>query len=90
MLTKISNSSDFINRFNVQLFISGQCRGIFPSMRTHSSDTLCSMDSLSDDGHIEINIPSPIPVTITAPEDSEPQKNGNLKNLHQTLDIEVT
>lgn len=73
-----------------QIFnFSGQCRGLFPSIRTHSSDTLCSMDSLSDDGHIEIKIPSPIPVTITAPEESEPLKNGGLKNLNQTLGIEV-
>lgn len=67
---------------------SGQCRGLFPSIRTHSSDTLCSMDSLSDDGHIEIKIPSPIPVTITAPDD-EPQKNGDVKNLHHTMGLEV-
>lgn len=47
------------------------------------------MDSLSDDGHIEIKIPSPIPVTITAPEETEPLQNGGLKNLNQGLGIEV-
>lgn len=58
---------------------------LFPSARTHSSDTLCSMDSLSDDGHgIVINIPSsPIPVTITAPDETIPLKNGIIKNASQ-------
>lgn len=69
------------------LLFLGTCR-LFPSNRTHSSDTLCSMDSLSDDGHIEIKIPSPIPVTITAPEESEPLQNGGLKNLNH-LGIEI-
>ncbi|CAH1181200.1 unnamed protein product [Phyllotreta striolata] len=68
---------------------TGQCRinGLFPSVRSHSSDTLSSMDSLSiDDGHIEMKIPiSPIPVTVTAPEEqlfdeTVPLKNGTLKN----------
>ncbi|CAG9824633.1 unnamed protein product [Phaedon cochleariae] len=61
----------------------GQSRmnGIFPSVRTHSSDTLYSMDSLSiDDGHIEMKVPCPIPVTITAPEETVPLTNGKLKN----------
>ncbi|CAH1104030.1 unnamed protein product [Psylliodes chrysocephalus] len=67
----------------------GQCRmnGLFPSVRSQSSDTLSSMDSLSiDDGHIEMKIPtSPIPVTITAPEEMTPEENvpltnGTLKN----------
>ncbi|CAH1104027.1 unnamed protein product [Psylliodes chrysocephalus] len=68
---------------------TGQCRmnGLFPSVRSQSSDTLSSMDSLSiDDGHIEMKIPtSPIPVTITAPEEMTPEENvpltnGTLKN----------
>lgn len=55
--------------------------GLFPSVRSHSSDTLSSMDSLSiDDGHIEMKITSPIPVTVTAPEETVPLKNGSVKN----------
>ncbi|CAH2014315.1 unnamed protein product [Acanthoscelides obtectus] len=65
---------------------TGQCRPapcMFPSARSHSSETLSSLDSLSiDDGHIEMKVPSPIPVMITAPD--EPPltlKNGTVKNL---------
>ncbi|XP_049817987.1 G protein-activated inward rectifier potassium channel 3 isoform X5 [Aethina tumida] len=51
--------------------------GMFPSIRSHSSDTLSSMDSMSlDDGHIEMK-PCPIPVTVTAPEETVPLKNGS-------------
>ena len=51
--------------------------GLFPSVRTHSSDTLCSMDSLSIDEHIVMKVPtSPIPVTVTAPEETTPLRNG--------------
>lgn len=55
--------------------------GLFPSVRSPSSDTLCSMDSLSDD-HIEIKVPpSPIPVTITAPDETTPlQQQQPLQN----------
>lgn len=50
---------------------------MFPSIRSHSSDTLSSMDSMSlDDGHIEMK-PCPIPVTVTAPEETVPLKNGS-------------
>ncbi|XP_023012963.1 G protein-activated inward rectifier potassium channel 3 isoform X3 [Leptinotarsa decemlineata] len=68
----------------------GQCRmgGIFPSNRTHSTDSLCSMDSLSiDDGHIEMKISSPIPVMVTAPEEQKPLTNGTLKNKSNLLPV---
>lgn len=61
--------------------------GLFPSVRTHSSDTLCSMDSFSDDGHIEMKISSPIPVTVTgpdAPDETLPLRpNGIVKHLDE-------
>lgn len=66
--------------------------GLFPSVRSPSSDTLCSMDSLSDD-HIEIKVPpSPIPVTITAPDETtplqHPLQNGTAKLLlHETAPV---
>lgn len=64
--------------------------GLFPSVRSPSSDTLCSMDSLSIDDHIEIKIPpSPIPVTITAPEESTPLQNGSIKTGSSVEPIEV-
>ncbi|VEN39565.1 unnamed protein product [Callosobruchus maculatus] len=65
----------------------GQCRPapcMFPSARSHSSETLSSLDSLSiDDGHIEMKVPSPIPVMITAPEETPiiTLNNGTVKNL---------
>ncbi|KAG5878769.1 hypothetical protein JTB14_020389 [Gonioctena quinquepunctata] len=62
--------------------------GIFPSTRTHSSESLCSMDSLSiDDGHIEMKISSPIPVTVTAPEETVPLTNGTLKSHSSLLPV---
>ncbi|XP_018561491.1 G protein-activated inward rectifier potassium channel 3 isoform X2 [Anoplophora glabripennis] len=73
-----------------KLLTTGQVRsGIFPSIRSHSSDTLCSMDSLSiDDGHIEMKIPSsPIPVTVTAPDETAPLCNGALKNAKQAVPV---
>ncbi|CAH0563765.1 unnamed protein product [Brassicogethes aeneus] len=56
--------------------------GLFQSIRSQSSDTLSSLDSMSlDDGHIEMKIPSvpscPIPVMVTGPEEMVPLKNGN-------------
>lgn len=48
--------------------------GLFPTIRSHSSDTLdlCSMDSLSLDDHLVVRqTPTPTPpvaVTVTAPE----------------------
>ncbi|KAL3273235.1 hypothetical protein HHI36_014689 [Cryptolaemus montrouzieri] len=61
--------------------------GQFPSLRTHSSDTLCSMDSISidHDEHIIMKIPTcPIPVTVTGPEESIPLKSDPDKNHLQT------
>nr|CAI5819344.1 unnamed protein product [Callosobruchus analis] len=66
---------------------TGQCRPapcMFPSARSHSSETLSSLDSLSiDDGHIEMKVPSPIPVMVTAPEETPiiTLNNGTVKNL---------
>ncbi|XP_008197288.1 G protein-activated inward rectifier potassium channel 3 isoform X4 [Tribolium castaneum] len=69
--------------------------GLFPSMRTHSSDTLSSMDSLSTDEHIvmkvpehiAMKVPSPIPVTVTAPEEATPLRNGSVPKA--TLPVPV-
>jgi potassium inwardly-rectifying channel subfamily J len=65
--------------------------GLFPSVRTHSSDTLCSMDSLSIDDHIVMKVPtSPIPVTVTAPEETKettPLRNGSIPKA--TLPVPV-
>ncbi|XP_044759933.1 G protein-activated inward rectifier potassium channel 3-like isoform X1 [Coccinella septempunctata] len=60
----------------------------FPSVRTHSSDTLCSMDSISDhDDHIMMKIPaSPIPVTVTGPEETIPLKSDADKNKNHLLE----
>nr|CAH7746369.1 unnamed protein product [Callosobruchus chinensis] len=66
---------------------TGQCRPapcMFPSARSHSSETLSSLDSLSiDDGHIEMKVPSPIPVMITAPVETPiiTLNNGTVKSL---------
>lgn len=59
--------------------------GLFPSVRTHSSDTLCSMDSISIEEHIVMKIPSsPIPVTITGPDETTPLthlRNGSIPSI---------
>ncbi|XP_025833817.1 G protein-activated inward rectifier potassium channel 2-like [Agrilus planipennis] len=55
---------------------------MFAKIRNQSSDSLCSLDSSSIDDHIEIKIPpSPIPVTITAPDDDTTSyKNRTITN----------
>ncbi|KAK9887765.1 hypothetical protein WA026_000080 [Henosepilachna vigintioctopunctata] len=59
----------------------------FPSVRTHSTDTLSSMDSLSidHDEHIMMKIPTcPIPVTVTGPDELIPLKSDQATNHLQT------
>lgn len=64
--------------------------GLFPTVRTHSSDTLCSMDSISIDDHIMMKVPtSPIPVTVTGPEESAPLMNGSIPHTKATLPVPV-
>lgn len=62
---------------------------LFPTVRSQSCDTLCSMDSITIDDHVEIKMPpSPIPVTVTAPEEVR-LANGTIKKLTQTLPAPV-
>lgn len=54
----------------------------FPHARYQSSDTLCSMDSMSADDHIEVRLSqnSIPPITITSPDGSNQQyQNGRAK-----------
>lgn len=76
--------------FNSDIGIDKLKSGIFPSLRSQSSDTLCSMDSFSiDDGQLEIKIPpSPIPVTVTAPE-SQIISNGSTKRQGRSTPVEA-
>lgn len=71
---------------NQKLFAERLTASLFPTVRSHSCDTLCSMDSLTidDHDHTEIKMPpSPIPVTVTAPEEIQ-MSNGTAKKVYQS------